>query len=416
MEISLKNFGKIKEASVALNGLTVIAGNNDTGKSTVGKAVFSVLKAIQEYEESYDFNFRYNVLTKLQSGLKTTIRDSNNTDDALIKLAEEVNSFFKINGRTEPIYDKIKNISLNDLEGYVKRANHDKSSQTFEKFLKMSAKDKLFEQFTVISSDVFSKNLNNSVNYDDESIIQFKLKQGLVSEFNIQDDRVTKKNIFFDERIAKYTPSEITFIDSPLILEDERFDLSSTSHDLSMKIYKLRTGQKNAYETSENISTLINGKIFVDEKGAFKYQKSKEARNLEISNMASGAKIFGLLDVLNKLKLIKNDSILILDEPENHLHPEWQVKLAQLLITFVKEKEANILLTSHSPYLIEALQKYAIEYELWDKKTNFYFAKNEAANYATIKSVKDECFKDYGYESVIFKSFLKAYDLLDKEE
>lgn len=416
MEISLKNFGKIKEANIALNGLTVIAGNNDTGKSTVGKAVFSVLNTIQTYEKNYEFNFRYNVLCKLQSALKTTIRDSNSTDDKLVSLAEEVNGFFRINGRSEPIYDKIKNISFDDLKGYVERANHDKSSQAFEKFSEMSARDKLLDKFMDISNDVFSKNLNNSVNYDDEATIQFKLRQGLALGFSIKDNIVDKENITFNEAIAKYIPSEVTFIDSPLILEDERFNFSGTSSDLSFKINKLRRSQKSSYETSENISTLINGKIFVDEKGAFKYQKNTKARNLEISNMASGGKIFGLLDVLNKLNLIKNDSILILDEPENHLHPEWQVKLAQILITFIKEKEANILLTSHSPYLIEALQKYAIDYALWDKMTNFYFAENTKNNYAIIRNVKEECFKDFGNESVIFKSFLKAYDVLDKEE
>ncbi len=37
MELQLKNIGMIKEATVKLDGLTVIAGENDTGKSTVAK-------------------------------------------------------------------------------------------------------------------------------------------------------------------------------------------------------------------------------------------------------------------------------------------------------------------------------------------------------------------------------------------
>ena len=45
MLLQLRNIGMIKEAEIALDGLTVIAGENDTGKSTVGKALFSVLKA-----------------------------------------------------------------------------------------------------------------------------------------------------------------------------------------------------------------------------------------------------------------------------------------------------------------------------------------------------------------------------------
>ena len=39
INISISNFAKIKKANVTINGLTVISGENDTGKSTVGKAV-----------------------------------------------------------------------------------------------------------------------------------------------------------------------------------------------------------------------------------------------------------------------------------------------------------------------------------------------------------------------------------------
>ena len=42
MKLVLKNIGKVQNATVEINGITVIAGENDTGKSTVGKALFSV--------------------------------------------------------------------------------------------------------------------------------------------------------------------------------------------------------------------------------------------------------------------------------------------------------------------------------------------------------------------------------------
>ena len=36
MHLSVKNIGKLSEADIDLNGITVIAGENDTGKSTIG--------------------------------------------------------------------------------------------------------------------------------------------------------------------------------------------------------------------------------------------------------------------------------------------------------------------------------------------------------------------------------------------
>ena len=45
MKLSIKNVGKLKEADVEINGITVIAGENNTGKSTVGKVLWSIFSS-----------------------------------------------------------------------------------------------------------------------------------------------------------------------------------------------------------------------------------------------------------------------------------------------------------------------------------------------------------------------------------
>ena len=52
MKLSLNNIAKIKQADIVIDGITVIAGENDTGKSTVGKALFVV------YHSFYNINER----------------------------------------------------------------------------------------------------------------------------------------------------------------------------------------------------------------------------------------------------------------------------------------------------------------------------------------------------------------------
>jgi len=54
MIFKIKNFGKIAEANIKLDGITVICGNNDTGKSTVGKALFSFFNALTDYKNKID--------------------------------------------------------------------------------------------------------------------------------------------------------------------------------------------------------------------------------------------------------------------------------------------------------------------------------------------------------------------------
>lgn len=45
MKLKIRNINKIKSADIKLDGLTVIAGANSSGKSTVGKLLFSMIKS-----------------------------------------------------------------------------------------------------------------------------------------------------------------------------------------------------------------------------------------------------------------------------------------------------------------------------------------------------------------------------------
>lgn len=51
MRLELENVGKITSANIKLDGITVIAGENNTGKSTIGKMLFCVFNAFYKIEE-----------------------------------------------------------------------------------------------------------------------------------------------------------------------------------------------------------------------------------------------------------------------------------------------------------------------------------------------------------------------------
>ncbi len=51
MNLKLQNILKIESADIRLGGLTVITGENDTGKSTVGKILFTILKAVNNIRQ-----------------------------------------------------------------------------------------------------------------------------------------------------------------------------------------------------------------------------------------------------------------------------------------------------------------------------------------------------------------------------
>ena len=85
---------------------------------------------------------------------------------------------------------------------------------------------------------------------------------------------------------------------------------------------------------------------------------------------------FGVSQVLPVLILCyyaPEDSILILEQPEAHLHPKVQSELADVLIDVVKNRNVQIILESHSAHLLHRLQRRIAEEQISADDTAFYF-------------------------------------------
>ena len=68
---------------------------------------------------------------------------------------------------------------------------------------------------------------------------------------------------------------------------------------------------------------------------------------------------------------MKNKDVLILDEPEIHLHPEWQIAYAELIVLIQKYFDLSIVIATHSPYFVDAINLFSIKYGT-DKNVNYY--------------------------------------------
>ena len=65
MELYLDNIGIIKDSKILLDGLTVITGKNSSGKTTVGKVMYSLLSAGSDLEEAFEFSKKRYIVSKL---------------------------------------------------------------------------------------------------------------------------------------------------------------------------------------------------------------------------------------------------------------------------------------------------------------------------------------------------------------
>jgi len=54
MKLYLENIGRLSNTEIIIDGITVIAGKNGTGKSTVGKSLYSMFSSFYDYKEKID--------------------------------------------------------------------------------------------------------------------------------------------------------------------------------------------------------------------------------------------------------------------------------------------------------------------------------------------------------------------------
>ena len=67
--------------------------------------------------------------------------------------------------------------------------------------------------------------------------------------------------------------------------------------------------------------------------------------------------------------------MLIIDEPEVHLHPQWIVEYARMLVLLNKELGVKLFIATHNPDMISAI-KYISEKEDVSQQLNFYLAQS----------------------------------------
>lgn len=103
----------------------------------------------------------------------------------------------------------------------------------------------------------------------------------------------------------------------------------------------------------------------------FLVRKYKDGPEVRLTDVGFG--VSQVLPVLVLCYYVPEGSILILEQPEAHLHPKVQSELADLLIEVVKNRQLQIILESHSEHLILRLMRRIAEEQISADDTAFYF-------------------------------------------
>jgi len=142
----------------------------------------------------------------------------------------------------------------------------------------------------------------------------------------------------------------------------------------------------------------------------FFYVQNNTDEGINIKNLSTGLKSFAIIKILLQNGFLKKRGTIIFDEPEIHLHPEWQIKFAELIVLLQKEFGMHILLTTHSPYFLKAIQVYSKKYEI-ENKCKYYMS--ETIGKSSILVDKTNKLQDIFYKLTIpFEDLMNEEDLL----
>ena len=110
---------------------------------------------------------------------------------------------------------------------------------------------------------------------------------------------------------------------------------------------------------------LIPGKInVVDALGLPEHQYEHEGN--EIPLFRSSSMVTELAPIVLFLRsLVRQGDLLIIDEPEAHLHPAAQQQMAAAL-AFMVRSGLRVLITTHSHYMVEQLSNFVMAWKLDD--------------------------------------------------
>lgn len=408
MVLSLKNIGKLVETQIAIDGITVIAGENDTGKSTVGKALFAVFNSFYDV----DRQVLSERIDSIESVLSLVLKNANRTPVRyyIRILAEDIASHQVSLSQKSGFKDRISEsvlqmveksgegiddfrlIEVNDSDEVVHRIQ-EIMDVSEEEILKAIVEKKMDTEFNGQVTNLFTNKKGEiRLQIKDKSIalsIENNRVTGIENAINLHVEAVYMDDPFLLDTIpSPYFGIRSRYADHRTHLRKKIFD--NASKKTAVEEIIVNNKFQNIYK---KISSVCSGEIVRSNQKEYSYKSADSDKLLDVRNLSTGLKTFVILKTLLLNGGIEYNGVVILDEPEIHLHPEWQLLFAELIVLLHKEFDVHILLNTHSPYFLRAIQVYSAKYEMADK-CRYYLSEN-SGNQAAITDVSGDIERIY---------------------
>ncbi len=410
MRFILENVGKITHADVKLDGITVICGENNTGKSTVGKALFGYFTSMCDWESKIrherdeyldscfykfiDFNPEFQhpdefdrEFTYLSRAIDEAVEKGNITREVLYEIIKDTPSTYDKNKIADEIF-MILNFPDEILLGEY-------ASRYFDDIFNGSVINVNAASRTAGIKAIF-RNGTNSVIFtnNDCSVSQeepIRHRAYYVSNPFVIDYLNKQQNIFTLSEIDRNVIEAV--IDAKEELNSDKMANIFEAVANKERVRKVRSLLSRAYKGS---TVIKNDRYFYHD---------EEGNDIDFRSISTGLKAFALIERLLESGKLRQEDVLILDEPEIHLHPEWQMLYAELIVLLQREFDLTILIATHSFHFLESLKFFTEKYGI-PERGNFYITRKTEGGYAI-----DE--EDNTLESIMKSLSQPEFDLSD---
>ncbi len=381
-KLYIKDFKKYKDQTIIFNSedyntiqqelykkmnLTLLSGENGSGKSTILSFIAIIFRYLQRYRERIpcDFILSYEI--------------NHNNTIIHIELSKTGNLFYiKKHGKTSIIqkYDLKSRgyVSYTDsyLDCIIPFRDLELNQVTYDEI-----QSYLPSKIVVLGIDIDYKNLSYQGNYIGQRLMEYRdiayayTKSGIGSDFSFGILYVLNKS-YTDKQLSSvletmgisfspYVDIFLNFSENEFYSFNENKKIAQKHFsELFWKEYVISEDDMNyKFDLKKFLQSESNYEVisfFVQHRLIYinEFYIIKENNSIALSGMSTGEKIF-LCHLFFVSSKIQDNIILIWEEPETHLNRMWAKQLIPLFTILFNNYDSHILLSSHDTNLINSL-------------------------------------------------------------
>lgn len=389
--LRVENLGKLAAADIRIGSFTVLAGPNNTGKSFVSKLLYSIFSALNVDLPRVRV---WRLVSRLTQQL-TYLHDELPNIESLRRVAQEMEqvALSYLDGEVDGLDEVVGQLNqrtseIQRLIGTIiptKGTRHRRSELELQERLRQltSALPKAPDRCTFSLAELryrTQRALNLNFQVPDVASLAGDADRGLLVDVKGLLQLVANGDgvdlCAHDPELARLLDIQnLVYIESPVYWKlfdalqntrrfpsffrrrgrDHLTGVPDYFYDLADTIKRKYTGEMSFPDVYRQLvqENMINGRVAVSESGDIVFEE--EGRSFPLVTAASGVANIGFLAMLIERKVIDHDTMLFIDEPEAHLHPAWQVVVADALFQLACEG-VRVVMATHSLDILKWLE------------------------------------------------------------